>query len=66
MIKRMQTSLSEKGLLYVGDCKMGALNTRAYVQQSKNYYLMPLANIGDIPEHMDKWVEDALSGRAKC
>ena len=65
MIKRMQTSLSAKGLLYVGDCKMGALKTRAYVQQSKNYYLMPLANIGDIPEQMDKWVEDALSGRAK-
>ena len=65
MIKRMQSSLMAQGLLYVGDCKMGALSTRSYIQQSKNFYLMPLANIGEVPEQLDKWVEDALSGRAK-
>ena len=39
-----------KGLLYIGDCKMGALATRAYVAQTENFYLMPLAQVGDLPE----------------
>jgi transposase len=65
MIKRMQTSLVATGLLYVGDCKMGALSTRSYIQQSNNFYLMPLSNVGDVPDQLDKWVEDGLSGRAK-
>ena len=65
MIKRMQTSLREKGLLYVGDCKMSALSTRSYIQDSNNFYLMPLSNVGDVPEQLDQWVEDGLSGRAK-
>ena len=59
MIKRMQTSLGETGLLYVGDCKMSALSTRSYIHQSHNFYLMPLSNIGDVPAQLDKWVEDA-------
>ena len=61
----MQTSLAATGLLYVGDCKMSALSTRSYIQQSHNFYLMPLSNVGDVPEQLDKWVEDGLSGRAK-
>lgn len=32
-----------KGLLYVGDSKMGARETRAFVQAGGDYYLMPLS-----------------------
>jgi transposase len=38
------------GRLYIGDTKMGALATRAFVQAGEDYYLMPLARTGKIPE----------------
>jgi transposase len=42
-IKQVSQSLPEHGVLYVGDCKMAALSTRAYVQAQGDYYLCPLA-----------------------
>jgi transposase len=44
-IQQVQQTLGRKGLLYVGDCKMAALPTRAYVQQSGDYYLCPLSGV---------------------
>ena len=42
-IRQVQESLGSGGLLYVGDSKMGALGTRAFVQASGDYYLCPLS-----------------------
>jgi transposase len=61
-IQRLQTSLAERGLLYIGDAKMGALATRAYLHATGNHYLMPLAQTGRLPEQMDQWVSAALDG----
>jgi len=36
VIKRVLLHLDQKGLLFVGDCKMSALATRAYVRASKD------------------------------
>lgn len=44
-IKQARQTLGQAGLLYVGDCKMAALSTRAYVQQSGDYYLCPLSGV---------------------
>jgi len=44
-IKQAQQTLGQSGLLYIGDCKMAALPTRAYVQQSGDYYLCPLSGV---------------------
>ncbi len=44
-IQHAQRTLGQVGLLYVGDCKMAALATRAYVQQSGDYYLCPLSGV---------------------
>ena len=41
-IRKVQDCLTEHGVLYVGDCKMAALPTRAYVAGSEDYYLCPL------------------------
>jgi len=65
MIARLRSTLPPKGLLYIGDCKMGALATRAYVSQTGNYYLMPLAQVGDLPEQLEKWVDDAVRGKVR-
>jgi transposase len=43
-IEQVSASLDEHGLLYVGDCKMAALETRAFVQAQQDYYLCPLAS----------------------
>lgn len=42
-IKQVHDSLGVSGLLYVGDSKMAALATRAYIQGNGDYYLCPLS-----------------------
>ena len=42
-IARVRASLNTAGLLYVGDCKMAALDTRASIQAHADYYLCPLS-----------------------
>ena len=37
--------LGRTGVLYVGDCKMGALETRARLAQAGDFYLVPLSEI---------------------
>jgi transposase len=63
MVKRMRETLRPEGLLYVGDCKMSAVSTRAYVQATGNSYLMPLAQVGRVPGDLAQWVDQALSGQ---
>lgn len=44
-IRKVQESLQRPGVLYVGDCKMSAQDTRAYVTLNKDYYLCPLSAV---------------------
>src|SRR2546423_15049819 len=43
-IAQVSQSLDEHGLLYVGDCKMAALHTRAYLEAQQDSYLCPLSS----------------------
>jgi transposase len=43
-IQRVQASVRRRGLTYVGDCKMAALQTRATIAASGDYYLCPLSS----------------------
>ncbi len=51
--------IDETGLLFVGDSKMSALATRAYIHKLNQNYLCPLAQIGDTAQEMETWVEAA-------
>jgi transposase len=42
-IKKVQQAFGTSGKTYVGDCKMAALATRAYVASTGDYYLCPLS-----------------------
>ena len=42
-IARVRACLNRTGLLYVGDCKMAALATRASIQAAGDFYLCPLS-----------------------
>jgi transposase len=65
MTRRVRSLLGRIGLLYVGDCKMAALATRAELVAEGDYYLMPLPMTGDTPKHFDGWLDQVLSGQAK-
>jgi transposase len=65
MIDRVRTVLAAKGLLYIGDCKMSAVATRAHLQATGNYYLMPLAQVGTLPAEMATWITAALTGQVR-
>lgn len=52
-IARVRASLGQRGLLYVGDAKMAALETRAEVHAGGDRYLCPLTAIQVPAEHLD-------------
>jgi transposase len=62
LIERMLTILTKSGLLFVGDCKMSALATRAYLQARGHFYLSPLALVGETATEMERWVQAAWAG----
>src|SRR6266516_7424473 len=61
-IKQVSQSLPEHGVLYVGDCKMAALATRAYLQAQGDYYLCPLAQTQLPPQELDTYLKPVWSG----
>ena len=47
--ERIHQTLGKSGLLYVGDTKMSALETRATIVLGQDNYLMPLSMTGEVP-----------------
>jgi transposase len=61
-IQQVQASLGEHGLLYVGDCKMAALKTRAFIQAQEDYYLCPLPEKQLPPETLESYLKPVWDG----
>src|SRR5215472_14922092 len=57
IIARVRDGLQKNGLLYVGDCKMAALQTRASLQARGDYYLCPLSALQMSLEQLCQEVE---------
>ena len=57
IIARVRDGLQQKGLLYVGDCKMAALQTRASIAAQGDFYLCPLSALQAPPEQVSQEVE---------
>ena len=49
LYRRVRTLLGQTGLLYAGDCKMAALETRAEIAANRDFYLTRLPLTGDGP-----------------
>jgi transposase len=60
IMERIRTGLKTPGLLFVGDCKMSALDTRAYLARHQDFYLSPLPLTGATAEAMDAWVTEGV------
>jgi transposase len=56
LIQRIRTGLKTSGLLFVGDCKMSALETRADLVRHQDFYLAPLPLTGATAEAMEAWI----------
>ena len=56
LIERIQTGLQTTGLLFVGDWKMRALDTRAYLARHQDWYVSPLPLTGATAAAMDAWI----------
>jgi transposase len=54
--------LGQTGLLYTGDCKMAALETRAEMAANQDFYLTRLPMTGEVATQFASWVEAALTG----
>src|SRR5712691_7600456 len=61
IIDRVLTCLGRKGLLFVGDCKMSALATRAHLVAQGQYYLTPLALVGETAQQMPDWIQAGVA-----
>jgi transposase len=61
-IERLQASLGRRGLLYVGDCKMAARETRACIASRGDYSLCPLPQIQLADKELDEALETIWSG----
>ena len=46
----------------IGDTKMGALQTRAVIQEGGDYYLMPLAQVGEVPQLLQERLQPVWAG----
>lgn len=61
-IARVRAGVGRTGLLYVGDCKMAALETRAGIAAGGDYYLCPLP-AGQVPAPvLDAWLARVQRG----
>jgi len=55
-MERIRPGLQTTGLLFVGDWKMSALETRAYLARHQDFSLSPLPLTGTTAEAMDAWI----------
>lgn len=61
-VDRVLQIIDGVGLLFVGDSKMSALDTRAHIQHLNQHYLSPLALTGKTVDEMRQWIEAANRG----
>lgn len=58
IIARVREGLGKRGLLYIGDCKIGALQTRASIHFFGDLYLSPLSAVQMPLEQLRELVEE--------
>jgi transposase len=62
LIERVRSLIGRRGLLYAGDNKMAALETRAHIASHQDYYLVPLPQTGEVPDSFATWIDAVVDG----
>jgi len=60
-IKQVRESLKQRGVLYVADGKMGALQSRAYIQAGGDLYLCPLSEVQMPDEELHQHIAEFMA-----
>jgi len=60
IIKQIDDSLNQTGLLYVGDSKMSALEIREHIIRKNNHYFSPLPLTGHTATDMESWITEGI------
>ena len=55
--QQMAETLGHGDFIFVGDCKMAALETRAKIVQAGGIYLCPLPMTGHVPDQLEEWIK---------
>jgi len=58
IIARIREGLKKVGMLYIGDCKIGSLETRASIQFHEDCYLSPLSAVQVPPAHIGRALDE--------
>lgn len=61
-IQRIREGVRTRGLLYIGDAKMSAAETRAFVEAGNDFYLCPLTRVQVPEEELDRYLEPVWEG----
>jgi transposase len=64
-IRQIQNSIGTGGKTYIGDSKMSAIGTRAFLVASGDYYLCPLGEKQLPPAEREKLIQAAVEGRVE-
>lgn len=62
VIDEVRAGVGQRGLLYVGDCKLMALATRAHLQAGGDYYLGPFSAVQMPPATVDEYLSAVWTG----
>src|SRR6059058_1476965 len=63
IIERIRPGLQTPGLLFVGDCQMRAVDTRASLARHQDWYVSPLPLTGATAAAMDAWITAGVTKR---
>jgi transposase len=61
LLERLGKGFRKPGLLVVGDCKMSALEIRAYLSGRQQLYLSPLPLTGATTQQMPQWISQGIA-----
>lgn len=62
VLERLRKTVLQPGLLYMGDSKMGAIATRTDIVAHSDFYLLPLSEVGEVPQLLAQSIENVVAG----
>lgn len=58
VIAQAMKRLERSGSIFVGDCKLGSLETRAFIEKNGHYYLCPLSSVQIKKEELWRYIDN--------
>lgn len=65
VIDRIHMAVQKVGVLYCGDCKISALETRSHIKELGNHYLCPLPLTGKTADEMEGWIREGIAKQSR-